>query len=107
MREIAPAHVVIDVDEEALFQAIEQRAPHAVTLQQDDSIIAEERLGLNRAIGKRKILVDARDAIVDDDFRVFAHDTQNLAAGKGRANAVAIRPRVRSHDKAVTLANRL
>jgi hypothetical protein len=54
---------------------------------------------MNGAIGEGKVLIDTGDAIVHDDFGVFAHDAQDLAASEGRADAVSVRPSVRGHDK--------
>jgi hypothetical protein len=42
---------------------------------------------------------------VHDNFGLFAHHAQNLATGKGRADAVSIGPRVRGHDEAATRPN--
>ena len=62
---------------------------------------------LKGAIRKGQVLINARDAIVDDHVGVFAHHAQDLTAGEGRANAIAIRPRVRGDYKTLPRANRL
>jgi len=102
---IAAAGVMVNVDEETFFQTFEKRAPDAVALQQDDSIVRGDGIGPNDVIGKGKVLVDSRNAIVHDDFGILPHDAQDLATGEGRADAVSIRPRVRGHDEAATRPN--
>ena len=102
---IAAAGMMVNVDEEAFFQSLEQRAPGAVAFEQDDGIVRGDGIGLNDAIGEGKVLVNARDAVVHDDFGVLAHDAQNLATGKGRANAVSVGPGVRGHHEAATRPN--
>ncbi len=79
--EIAAAGVMVNVDEETVFEALEQRAPDSVAFEQDDSIVRGDSVGLNDALGERKVLVDSRHAIVHHDFSVLAHDPQNLATG--------------------------
>ena len=96
---------MVNIDEETFVEPFEQRAPRAVALQQNDGIVRRNGIGLNHAVGERKILVDTRDAIVHDNFGILAHHAQNLATGKGRADAVSIGPRVRGHDEAATRPN--
>src|SRR5258708_17599163 len=96
---------MVDVDKESFFQTLEQRPTHAVALEQDDSIVRRNGFGLNHAIGEGKVLINTRDAIVHDDFGVFAHDAQNLAAGKGRTDAVSIGSGVRGYNEAATHPN--
>ncbi len=83
MTEIAAADVVIDVDKEALVEALEQGAARAVAFKQDHRIVRGHGVRLNGAIRKGQVLVDAWDAIVDDHVGVFAHHAQNLTAGEG------------------------
>jgi hypothetical protein len=40
-----------------------------------------------------------------DDVGIFPHDPQNLATGKGRADAIAVGPGVRGHDETATRPN--
>ena len=69
--------------------------------------LGRDDLRAEGAIGEGEFLVDAGDAIVDDDIGVFAHGAQDLAAGEGGADAVAVGARVRGHDEAVTVADGL
>ncbi len=96
---------MVNVDEETVFEALEQRAPDAVAFEQDDRIVRGNNLGLNDAVREGKVLVDTGNAVVRDDFGVFPHDAQDLATGKGGANAVSVGPGVRGHDKAATRPN--
>ncbi len=96
---------MVNIDEETFFEPLEKRAPGAVAFEQDDGIVGRNGIGLNHAVGERKILVDTRDAIVHDNFGIFAHDAQNLATGKGRADAVSIGPGVRGDDEPATRPN--
>jgi hypothetical protein len=96
---------MVNIDEEALFKTLEQRAADAVAFEQDNSIVRGDGIGLNDTIGKGKVLINARDAIMHDDVGIFAHDAQDLATGKGRADAVAVGPGVRGHDKPATRPN--
>jgi hypothetical protein len=59
--EIAAAGVMVDVDEEAVFQTLEQRAPDAVAFQQYNGVVRGDDIGLNGAIGEGKILVNTRE----------------------------------------------
>src|ERR1700730_640897 len=45
VREIAPACVMVDVDEKTFFETIEKRAPDAVAFEQDDSAVTGEVCG--------------------------------------------------------------
>jgi hypothetical protein len=74
---------LVDINKEALVKAAEQRAPRAIAFEQDDGIIGGHGLRLNGAIGERQILIDARDAVVDNHVGLFAHGAQNLTAGEG------------------------
>src|SRR5207302_6795949 len=100
---------MVNVDEKTFFETIEKRAPDAVAFEQDDGAVPGEvcgdRVGLNDAIGERKVLIDTRNAVVHDDFGVLAHHAQDLAAGQGRAYAVPIGPSVRGHHKTAACAN--
>jgi hypothetical protein len=97
--------MMVNTDEETLFQTFEKRAPDAVAFQQDDGIVPGDNIGLNDAMGEGKVLIDARDAIVHNDFGVLSHDAQDLATGKGRADGVSVGTGVRSHHQAATRPN--
>jgi hypothetical protein len=103
--EIAPAGVMVNVDEEAFFKTPEQRAPDAVAFEQDNGIVPGDNIGLNDAMGEGKVLVDAGDAIVHNDLGVLSHDAQDLATGEGGADGVSVGPGVRSHHDAATRPN--
>jgi hypothetical protein len=60
---------------------------------------------MTASIGEGKVLVDTRDAVVHDDFGVFAHHAQDLATGEGGADAVPVGPGVRGHYEAAPRAN--
>jgi len=100
---------MVNVDEEAFLETLEQRALDAVAFEQNDGAVPREvrgdSIGMNDAIGEGKALVDTRDAIVHDDFGIFAHDAQNLAAGEGRADAVSVGPGMRGHNEAAARPN--
>src|SRR5271166_4827861 len=96
---------MVNIDQETFFETRQKCALDAVAFEQDDRVVSGYGVGLNGALGEWKILINARDAIMHDDFRIFAHNAQNLAARQGRANAVSIRPRVRGNDEAATRPN--
>ena len=102
---IAAACVMVNVDKETFFQTFEKRAPDAVAFEHDDGIVPGDVIDLDDAIGEGKVLIDARHAIVHDDFGIFSHDAQDLAAGEGRADAVSVGTGVRSHHEAATRPN--
>ena len=83
VRKIPAADMMVNVDQETLFEALEKRAPHAVAFEQDDSVVRRYGIRPNGAIGKRQVLVNTRNAVVHDDFCILAHGAQNLTAGKG------------------------
>src|ERR1700722_16225277 len=102
---ITPCGVVIDINEKTSFQAFETSAPYAVTLQHDDGIIRRHRVSMNRAVRKRKVLVNARNAVVHHDIGLFTHDPQNLTESQSRADSIPVGPGVRGHDEALTGPN--
>ena len=99
--------MMVNVDQETLFEPVEQRAPHAVAFEQYDGVVRRHSVRLNCAVSERQVLIDARYAVVHDDFRILAHGAQDLTAGKGRPDAVSIGPRVRSHHKTAARPNLL
>src|ERR1700733_15134042 len=103
-----PADVMINVDQEAVFQTLKTRAVNAVTLQNDRRlIIAGHVVGLQHLVGERQRAIDPGHAIVQHHVGLLSHGTQNLAARQRRSYGVAVRPRVRRKHESVALLDLL
>ncbi len=50
-------------------------------------------------VGIRERPVDARNAVAEDDLRLFAHAAEDLAARQGRSDGVAVGPCVRGKNE--------
>ncbi len=105
--EVAAGGVMIDVDEEAIFETLKQGALNAIAFQQYDGIVYGDGIGVNDAIGKGKGVVDTRDAIVHDDLGLFAHEAKDLAEGECGADAVSVGAGVRGHHEPASRSNLL
>ena len=100
------AVMVIDVDEEVLFQSLDAGALHAVTLQDDGSLVFTVDLqSMHDGVRKRERLIDHRNVIAHHDLSRFAHLLQNAGKSQQRANGVAIRTGVGGEHKFSALLN--
>ena len=96
--------MMIDADQEAVFQALQAGAVNAVTFQNDRRlVVAGNPIGLHHLIGKRQGAIDPRHAIVQHHVGLLPHGTQNLAARQRRPNGVAIGPGMRGKHESVAL----
>src|SRR5260370_15289618 len=102
--ERTPAHMMIEVDQEAVLQFLQTRAVSAVELQNNRClIVAGHAIRLHHLIGERQRAIDAWDAVVQHHVGLLPHGPQNLAARQRRSDGVAIGPRVRRQYKPVAL----
>src|SRR5580765_2257205 len=94
------ADMVVDADEESIFEAFKSRAMDAVAFENDGGfVVACHSTGLNHLIGKWKGLVDARYAVMQNYISLLPHLAQNLTAGEGRTDRVAVGTSVgRQHE---------
>src|SRR5580692_3639766 len=60
-------------------------------------------VGVDNGTGERQRLIDARNAVAQDNLSVLAHQTQNLGTGEGGAHGVAVGASVRRQQKAAAL----
>jgi hypothetical protein len=97
--------MVIDVNQVTFVQPLEHGAPDSIAFEQDHGIVWRDILCLEGARGKWQVLINARHAIVHNDFRVLSHRAQNLATGQCGADAVSIRPGVRGNHKPLPRSN--
>jgi len=98
--------MMVDIDQEAVFQPLQARALYAVTLQDDGGIaVAVDVRRMNNAFRLRQHLVDDRDTITHDYLGALAHLAQDLGKGQRRAYGIAIRARVRCNQKTPALFN--
>src|SRR6185437_2920074 len=94
------ALVMIDVDQELLFQTIEPRALNAVALQKNCGVvIAIDAFRLNDGRSKRQLLINARHAMAQNYFRSLSHGTENLLTSQARSDGVAVGAVVRGEHK--------
>ncbi len=106
MRKRTPADMMVDADQEPIFQPLEPGAVNAVTLQNDRRlVVAQHAAGLHNLIGERKRTVDARDAIVQHNIGMLAHRAQNLAAGQRRSDRIAVGTGVRGQHESLVLSD--
>src|SRR5258708_28216276 len=104
IRERPAADVMIDADEEAVFEALQPGAMNAVTLENNRGVVvAGNSVGLQHLICKRQRAIDSRYAIVQYHIGLLAHGAQHLAARQRRSNGIAIRTRVRSQHESISL----
>src|SRR5579864_8465339 len=105
---IASAFVMVNIDQEILFQTLQARALHVIAFEQNGGVVtAVHTLGLNHSLSERQLLIYARNAVAKDNLREFAHATQNFAARERGSNRVTIRTRVRREYKPLALLNLL
>ena len=80
----------------------------AVTFQDDGSIvISVHPIRFHHCVGKGQRLVDAGNTIVQNNFGVFVHGAQDLAASQRRSHSISIRARVGGKDKPLALLDLL
>jgi hypothetical protein len=104
VRERTSADVVIDTDEEPIFQTAEPGSVNAVAFQQDGRlVVSTDVISLHNLIREGKRAIDARHAIVQHNVGMLSQRAKNLAAGQGRSDRVTIRPSVRREHEAVAL----
>ncbi len=102
--ERAAALMVIDVDQELVFQSVQAGALDAVTLQDDGSlVVAVDAFRLNNFAGVGQRLINAGHTVAQNDVGLLAHCEQYLAAGQRRTDGIAIRPRMRCQHEPVAL----
>src|ERR1700758_787075 len=94
--------MVIDADEEFLFQAVQASALKAVALQDDRGfVVSIYALRLHYPLSEREALINARHGIVQDYDCFFAQAAQRLPAGQCRTNGVTVRSSMRcEHESA-------
>jgi hypothetical protein len=102
----ASAHVMVNADEETIFEAFQPGAMNAVALEYDGRLITTGyAIRLHHFVGKRQRTVDARNAIVQNDIRLLAHGAKHLAAGQRRSDGVAVGPGMRRQHEALVLSD--
>src|SRR5579862_5186811 len=100
--------MMIDADQESVFQALQAGAMDAVAFENNRGlIVARHMVSLQNLIGKGQSAINSRDSIVQHHIGTLSHGAQNLAAGERRADGVAIRARMRSEHEAVALLDLL
>ena len=100
MRERTSAYVMVDADQETLFQTLEPGALDTVTFQNNGRFIfAIDVVSLNHCFAERKWLINPWHSIAEHDLRLFAHRAQNLGASQHRADRIAVRPGVRGQHE--------
>ncbi len=98
----AAAGVVVDIDQKAVFQAIEAAARDAITLQQDHGVVVAfypAPVPHQRRAGQGT--VNARHPVAQRHVRALAHPLQHHPAGDQRAHRIAIGPGMRGHQQAI------
>ncbi len=74
--------MVIDADEEAVFQAFQASALNTLALQNDGGfVLSVYPLRLDHSVGEGQPLIDTWNALAQDDIGFLAHVAQNLATG--------------------------
>jgi hypothetical protein len=98
--------MVIDADQESIFQSLKPRAMDTVTLQNDRSFISAcHTVCLHNLISEGQRSIDAGNSIVQNDIGLLSHFAQDLAAGKGRSDGVTVGTRVRGKHKSLVLSD--
>ncbi len=99
---------MIDADEKAILETFEARAMDAVALENNRGlVIAVHAIGLQDLIGEGQGAVDSGNAVVQHDVGLLAHGAQDLAAGEGRSDRIAIGTSVRRQHEAIALLDLL
>src|SRR5581483_8701309 len=89
--ESAAALVMVNVDQELLFQPFQSSTLNAIALQKNSGIVAPiHPFGLDYAACKRELLVHARHTVTQHDFCLLAHTMQDFAARQRRPDCVSI-----------------
>ena len=100
--------MVIDVDEEELFEAAQPGALKAVALEQDSRVVGavDAQAGAN-GFCAGKIAEVGGDAIGSDKINALAHLLEQHSHGKDAAYGVAVRTGVGADEKPFSLAQDL
>src|SRR5580692_1881284 len=79
----AATEMVVDADQEVIFESGQAGALNTVTFENDGGFkIAVDVVGVDYGIGEGQGLIDAGNTVAQDNFGVFAHEAQNLCAGQ-------------------------
>jgi hypothetical protein len=92
--------VVVDADQEMVFEAREPRTLYAIAFENNGGfVVSVHAVSLTDTIGKRQWLIDSWNPVAKNDFGILAHQPENLGTSEGGANSVAIGTSVRGQQK--------
>ena len=90
------AYMMINADQEAIFQTFQPGAVDAIAFQNNRRlIITVDPIGLQHLIGEREGAINPRHSVVQHHIGLLSHGAQYLATSQRRSNGIPIRPRVR------------
>ncbi len=83
---------MIDADEKTVLKSLQSRALDAVSFEDKGGVVFPcDGIRMNDLICEWEALVDSRNRVFHDDLCFFAHEAQDLPAGEGRTDRIAIR----------------